>query len=63
MIEILIDKIQRPFLVQFLPASLLDVSATITAENSGGWNGNQMGPQNRSENVRSCMGRFVQYLP
>jgi hypothetical protein len=35
MIEILIGKIQQPFLSQFLP-STLDVSSAITAENSDG---------------------------
>jgi hypothetical protein len=34
MSEILTGKIQRPFLGQFLPASLLDVSAATRAENS-----------------------------
>jgi hypothetical protein len=33
---LLLGKIQRPFLVQFLPASLLGVSTTTRAENSGG---------------------------
>jgi hypothetical protein len=36
MIEILIGKIQWPFLAQFLPASLLGVFAATRAENSGG---------------------------
>jgi hypothetical protein len=36
MIEILTGKIQEPFLAQFLPASLLGVSAAPKAENSGG---------------------------
>jgi hypothetical protein len=31
-----IGKIQRPFLAQFLPGSLLDVSAATKADNSGG---------------------------
>jgi hypothetical protein len=36
MTEILIGKLQQPFLQQFLPTSLLGVSAAIRAENCGG---------------------------
>jgi hypothetical protein len=36
MIEILIGKIQWPFLIQFLPALLVDVSDATRAENPGG---------------------------
>jgi hypothetical protein len=36
MIETQIGKIQRPFLTQFLLASLLGVSAATGTENSGG---------------------------
>jgi hypothetical protein len=36
--EILIGKIQWPFLAQFLPTSLLDVPAVTRAQNSGGYN-------------------------
>jgi hypothetical protein len=36
MIEILIGKIQRPFLAKFLPVSLLGFSAATTAEICGG---------------------------
>jgi hypothetical protein len=40
MIEILIDKLQRPFLAQFLFASLLGASAALRAEKSSGRLGN-----------------------
>jgi hypothetical protein len=40
MIEILISKIQWPFFSQFLPATLLGVSAATRAENCGGLIGN-----------------------
>jgi hypothetical protein len=38
--ELLIGKIHRQFLAQFLPASLLGISAATRAENSDGWIGN-----------------------
>jgi hypothetical protein len=66
MIEILIGKIQRPFLAKFLPASLLCFSAATWAEKSGEWIGNYynlVADHNRSENGLSCMGRFVLYHP
>jgi hypothetical protein len=36
MIEIIIGKIQQPFLAQFLLASVIGVSAATASENSGG---------------------------
>jgi hypothetical protein len=36
-IQIMIDKTQRPCLAQFLPSSLLGVSAATRTEKSGGW--------------------------
>jgi hypothetical protein len=54
MIEILIGKIQRPFFVHFIPASLLGVAAATRAENSREWIGNDWnsdGERNRSQIV------------
>jgi hypothetical protein len=65
-IEIPIGNIQRPFLAQFFPASLLDVSAATRAENSGGWfmnDKNSDRKHNISVNGRSYIGRFVRYHP
>jgi hypothetical protein len=50
----------RIFLAKFLPNSLLGVSATTKADNSGGWMAyekNSYGAHNRPVNGRSCMGR------
>jgi hypothetical protein len=61
---ILIGKIQRPLLSQFLSASLLGVSAATRAENSGGRIGNDYNSDrehNRSENGRICVGHFLRY--
>jgi hypothetical protein len=60
MVEILIRKIQRPFLAHFLPASQLGVCCnhnTELGENSHGGGGGR----NRSENGWGCMGLFVWY--
>jgi hypothetical protein len=66
MIQILIDKIQGTFLVKFLPASLLGVSAAKRAENSGVWIGNDDKSDwehTRSEYGRSCMGLLYNTTP
>jgi hypothetical protein len=54
------------FLPKFLPASLLDVSVAIRADNSGRWIGNGYNSDkehNRSQNGRIYMERFVRYNP
>jgi hypothetical protein len=66
MTEILIYKIQRPFLAQFLFASLLGVSAKTRTKNSGAWIGNDWnsdGEQNRSDNGRSVWDALYDVLP
>jgi hypothetical protein len=66
MVEILIGKIQRPFLAQFLTASLLGVSAATRADSFVGWIRNDYslgGEYNISQNGRSCMERFEWYHP
>jgi hypothetical protein len=52
MIEILIGKIQRSFIVQFIPASLLGVCAATRAENS----------DKKSGMIRTQMGSTIDYL-
>jgi hypothetical protein len=66
MIEILIGKIQLPFLTQILPILLLGVSAATTTENAGGWSGmirTQMVSTIDQKMVTTAMGCFVRYHP
>jgi hypothetical protein len=59
-------EIQRPFPAQYLLTSLLGVSAATTAEQSGGWIGNNYnsdGEDSISENGRSAWNALYDTTP